>query len=352
VQPAAAGRITVLEDLGGTDGSTATGINAIGQIVGYSSAATGGWHAVIWESGTMTDLGAHVPPPGGDSFAGDIGDGGHVAGTTNTAEGESGSTFAVVWEDGIPRRLDRLAEPLRATAMAVNASGTVVGGAYNADGFEQPVLWDARGIVDLGLPGGGRAWDINDKGQIVGQTTSPTGSWGAFLWQNGSVRDLGTLAGGNTFATGINEAGQVVGWSSSNWRDEEHAFLWADGRMTDLGTLGGSRSAALDINDNGQVVGYSTTSISTSRVPHYHAFVWERGILTDLGTLGGDWTIAEAINNSGVIVGASNYTRGGDAEPVRWVVPTSDFWSKMALLPAARRGLAVPMVTLHGREAP
>jgi probable HAF family extracellular repeat protein len=76
------------------------------------------------------------------------------------------------------------------------------------------------------------------------------------------VRDLGTLAGGNTFATGINEAGQVVGWSSSNWRDEEHAFLWADGRMTDLGTLGGSRSAALDINDNGQVVGYSTTSIN------------------------------------------------------------------------------------------
>ena len=47
---------TDLGTLGGSS-SYAHGINARGQVVGYSSTASDDWHAFLWEGGTMTDLG-------------------------------------------------------------------------------------------------------------------------------------------------------------------------------------------------------------------------------------------------------------------------------------------------------
>ena len=49
--------------------------------------------------------------------------------------------------------------------------------------------------------------------------------------------------------------------------------------ITDLGTLGGRMTFAYDVNDAAQVVGYSTTAFNT------HAFLWQNGQMTDLGTV-------------------------------------------------------------------
>src|SRR3954466_10993931 len=81
----------------------------------------------------------------------------------------------------------------------------------------------------------------------------------AFAHSNGQVIRLGTLPGGDSsYALGINDAGQVTGYSGT-FNYEVHAFLYSNGQMTDLGTLPGyTFSSGSAINDAGQVTGYST----------------------------------------------------------------------------------------------
>jgi probable HAF family extracellular repeat protein len=71
------------------------------------------------------------------------------------------------------------------------------------------------------------------------------------------LTDLGTLGGGGSYATGINNAGQVAGYSDTAAGDQ-HAFITGPNGvgMTDLGSLGGGYSQAFGINDAGQVVGF------------------------------------------------------------------------------------------------
>src|SRR5881398_1538808 len=88
-----------------------------------------------------------------------------------------------------------------------------------------------------------------------------------------------------------------------------HAFVWNSSTgMTDLGTLGGNTSYALGINDSGEVVGYSYLADNFTR----HAFTWTAsGGMVDLGTLAvGQWSQGEKINASGEISGEALDSNG------------------------------------------
>ena len=119
-----------------------------------------------------------------------------------------------------------------------------------------------------------------------------------------TLTDLGTLGGSESFAYGINEAGQVIGHSFLAGDVQRHAFLWEGGVMTDLGTFGGGEnieSFAYDINEAGQVVGqaYST------EYEEVHAFLWEGGVMTNLVPFStGYGSYAGAINEAGQVLGA------------------------------------------------
>ena len=131
------------------------------------------------------------------------------------------------------------------------------------------------------------------------------------------------VAGDFSIATAINDADEVVGQSAAAGQ-VLHAFLWRGG-MHDLGTLGGdNRSYATSINNLGQVVGWSGHSTGVI-IDYTRAVLWENGTSVDLNELippDSGWVLdsAAAINNNSQIAGTGRHngvTRAFLLTPVR-----------------------------------
>jgi probable HAF family extracellular repeat protein len=245
-------------------------------------------------------------------------------------------------------------------ALDVNASGAVVGQADYPDGSARAFLWQGDQLRDLGVAYPGmddysQATGINDQGQIVGVSRTRTESheyfthcvvtnvtsgaamqdlglppdappkaqctdpavnglghiamtigpedWStrwAYLLVNGKWTALGSLDSKdpNSYAEGMNDHDQVVGWSS------QHAYLWSDGAMHDLGVLPGGESegsGAYAINNLGHAVGISGIDPGRKKRFFTAGFIYMKKAMVDLNTLldfSGSllWYVADAID--------------------------------------------------------
>lgn len=292
-----------LGTLGGLT-STATAVNASGQVVGYSETAAGETHAFLFSGGTMTDLGTLG---GTHSIATGINASGNIVGYSQTASGEF---RAFIYSGNTMQPLPTLGG-VDGFAYAINDSGVVVGEAQTASGDFHAFSYSAGSIVDLGvLPGGSysAANAVNASGQIAGYAQGANGLDHAFLYTGGVMTDLGALPGdAASVGMSINDSGHVAGYSFSA-TGATHAFLY-NGQMQDLGVLSQSSdfSRALTINNGGEVAGHSVTDSSES-----HGFVFDgtKG-LRDLNTLipagsGVLFNVANGINAAGQIAGAGD----------------------------------------------
>jgi probable HAF family extracellular repeat protein len=245
------GVMKALPTLGGNNGF-ATGANNYGQVVGWAENTVHDptcvppqvlqFRAVIWESeGNQI---RELPPLPGDTSgaATAINDRGQVVGISGTCDqavGRFTAAHAVLWENGTVTDIGNLGGDAWNTPMAINQRGDVVGFAGQpGDDPDNPqlhaFLWTRHdGIQDLGaLPGDvySEAHGINERRQVVGISCDAAGSCRAFLWQNGVMTDLNTLVGPGyadvlTTAQDINDLGEITGRAFDPVTGERPAFL-------------------------------------------------------------------------------------------------------------------------------
>ncbi|HUU95162.1 MAG TPA: hypothetical protein VM487_05440 [Phycisphaerae bacterium] len=204
---------------GGTYYSEGHGINDHDQVVGFSR-SDAGQEAFLWDPNDgMVGLG--FLPGGGVSVANDINNATQVVGSSCSAE----RLEAFIWDpvNGMRGLGTMPGGHYGLDAYAINELGQVAGTASNSEAF----LWDpVDGMIGLGvLPGRlpvayGRG--VNNLEQVVGWNLDLyTGANDAFIWDRAhGMRDLDDLlAAGDAeyaplrYATGINDAGQVIGKS-------------------------------------------------------------------------------------------------------------------------------------------
>jgi probable HAF family extracellular repeat protein len=205
----------------------------------------------------------------------------------------------------------------------INDAGVVVGSAdVSATVGRRGFVATGTSMVPLsilpGAPADGeaRAIAVNEAGQIVGMSSTASATTHAVLWSPSLViQDLGTLGGSRSTAVDINDAGQVIGTSLTAGDAATHAFRWSSGTgMQDLNSLVGANiTDVVAINDAGQIVGTYTAPGGQS-----HAFRYTPGVgLRDLGTLGGTFSVPTGVNGKGDVVGSSAIA-GGAAHAFLW----------------------------------
>ena len=216
-------------------------------------------------------------------------------------------------------------------APKINDLGQVIGDAvvgYDAYGNDicRGIMWDRRThttYVLPDLPGGkdeSHACGINNSGQVAGYSSEAwAGEWyadAAVLWTptTGEVRVLDHRAvpnpniTHNEYGMAINSAGWVAG-------SADGAARWdLQGHLQELGglTVPNNGSYGLDINDSNEVVGWAYINDPVYGLT-MRAFLWDPGpqAMYDLGVLpiAGHWqSDALAINNLGNAVGWSEKT--------------------------------------------
>ena len=200
----------------------------------------------------------------------------------------------------------------KSAATAINNAGQVVGIADITNSlYSHAVLFSGTGSnnIDLDLPGRvdyvGEAHGINDFGEIVGWSYTATGRYQPTVFGPAGktiLRDLcdAELTSGECQA--INNAGTIIGWADDcNYNYKSCNFSGANTNETDLGSIGGGvSSAAYGINSYGLVVG-----LGNRKDGYGHAAAFGTGGNLDLGVLGGNSSRAFGINDSNAIVGDS-----------------------------------------------
>ena len=218
--------LEILEALGGAY-SSATAVNAAGDVVGSAQTASSARHAVLWHSKQARDLG--LLAQGDYSSARDINDKNDVVGEANLVP--NGKPQAFVWHAGKMKQLPNLPGGSVCSAQAINDSGAITGSCDLPKGSGHGVIWRNGSIEDLGTLGDGdapsTALDINDQAQVVG-TSEVDDKLRAFIWDKGKMVNLNQrIAPGSGWlllvASRINNRGEILG--RGYFRGAIHAFL-------------------------------------------------------------------------------------------------------------------------------
>lgn len=225
------GRAVPLAALSGDVNSTAVSVNSSGAVAGLSYSASGVAHPVKWApDGTPTALDPTSAYQ--DVWVVQINDAGTVLGKATPTGAANDQWRSLTWNtDGTVTDLGR-----HSTAMALNATGTVVGRQGGADNIDYTAT----------------SWSPDGTATTIGADYD------------------------YTTAVAVNDAGLSVGYTGTKVpsAQERHALRWApDGTLTELNEAPGSYSYPVAVNNPGLTIGVRIT-YPTPTSPTRTAVIW------------------------------------------------------------------------------
>jgi probable HAF family extracellular repeat protein len=331
-------------DLGAT---TATALNASGQVVGYYNTSSGATHAfATGANGTgFTDLGTLG---GANSWASGINNAGQIVGWSDTTSGAANAFVTSLSANGLTNL--GTVSGTSSGAKAINNNGDVLVAYESANDVRGTAVITlstsaVKDVTPYGLSGHyskpleASANSINDLGTIVGSKIEHCNcARNAYLFPATSNTYLNVSSvSSHSAALEVNNQNQVVGYMQLTfYKDGKYDFsgyragyvdLSSTSRVfQDLGTLGGRHSYAYGINNLGQVVGQADTASGLA-----HAFLTGPGgtNMLDLNSLvtltdGAYLTEAKDVNDLGQIIAMGSnghsYLLSAVPEPSSWAL--------------------------------
>src|SRR5262249_12560020 len=144
-------------------------------------------------------------------------------------------------------------------------------------------------------------WGINDAGQVVGFSGSV--SQNGFLYSSGTYTTIADpLADSYTYAFGINATGLIVGEYFVNGNLSTHGFIFnpSTGTYSTIDRPGGTNTEAHGINNAGQIVGNFDDTVNGKLA--IRGYLLSGGLFATIDF--GKGTLPRGINNLGQIVGS------------------------------------------------
>lgn len=192
----------------------------------------------------------------------------------------------------------------------VNPSGTAMVGTTPLTGNLQTMkglLLNAGGSSTLQGPVGATGfWSINDSGQITASCYEQTNGYASFQT---SAFDLGFTSwfGGLKLATGINNAGIIVGYNGDGNSVGDGVLRHTDGSTEVLAVPGAVATWPQGINSAGMIVGHSKDASGVK-----HGWVRDtNGVFTTIDVPSASYTEAYGVNDLGQVSGYYHDDTGG-----------------------------------------
>jgi uncharacterized membrane protein len=206
----------------------------------------------------------------------------------------------------------RSADGQVSTYDAPNATMTNLQG-INSGGVKIGVFQDSAGAIhsfalsngdfdEIKVPGAPYTWasGINDHGDVVGAFATATGFDG-FVLRNGKFTSIRFPGAQATFANAINDFGVIVGWYlvvNDSQQQEVHGFVLVKGHYFRLDA--GPFTSLNSINDAGEIAGVYVADQPT-------AFIYQNGQFRSFSVPTADGTGAYGVNAGGILTGTAQF---------------------------------------------
>jgi len=282
---------------GAPGGTTPTGLNASGTVIGSWMDSKFVSHGFMYKGGKITKF----DPPGSlHTYPTSINTGGAIIGTFVTGVATKAFTYfgGKFVEIALPNKSDTLIQ-----VAGLNSKGVWLGSA--ADGHAEFIFTDTSGkFTNVVVEHDPTAAGLNDAGSVTGYYRDTDQSFVVIAGKLSAISIAGAVS---TTPYGINNSNEVVGEDDTSAGGQE-SFLYQNGKATAFNPPGWGDSTARGINNSGLIIG--DVQNSKGQIAVYADDKNKFTILTIPGVM---TEAAVAVNDAGQIL-ISATSASGEAE--------------------------------------